>query len=80
MASHVMFLLNDASIKLFQTRASRVSAPPYSCPSSPRGVLLLFCLHHVTETCISKCLSEVRVWRHEAVVVEAWMQAGGAET
>lgn len=77
-----MFLLNDVSIKLRQTRTSRASAPLYSqcCPSSPRGVLLLFSLHHVTETCIGKCLSEVRVWRHEAVVVEAWMQAGRAET
>lgn len=82
MAYHVTFLLNDVSIKLRQTRTLRASAPLYSqcCPSSPRGVLLLFCLYHVTETSIGKCLSEVRVWRHEAVVVEAWMQAGRAET
>ncbi len=48
--------------------------------NSPRSVLLLFSLHHVTETSISESLSEVSVWRHEAVVVEAWSQAGRAKT
>ena len=44
--------------------------------SLPRSVLLLFSLHHVTETSISESLSEVSVRRHEAVVIEAWPQAG----
>lgn len=48
--------------------------------NSPRSVLLLFSLHHVTETSISERLCEVSVRRHEAVVVEAWSQAGRAKT
>lgn len=44
--------------------------------NSPRSVLLLFSLHHVTQTSISESLSEVSVRRHEAVVVEAGSQAG----
>lgn len=50
------------------------------CYSLPRGVLLMFSLHHVAKTSISKSLSEVSVRCHEAVVVEAWPQAGRAET
>lgn len=46
----------------------------------PRGVLLLFSLHHVAETGVSQSLGEVCVWGHEAVVVEAWSQTGGAKT
>lgn len=59
-----------------------MSAPASNlcCYSSPRSVLLLFGLHHVTETSISESLSEVSVGRHEAVVVEAWPQAGRAKT
>lgn len=40
----------------------------------------MFSLHHVAETSISKSLGEVCVWCHEAVVVEAWSQAGRAKT
>lgn len=50
------------------------------CYNSPRGVLLLFSLHHVTETSVGQSLSEVRVRCHEAVVIEARPQAGRAET
>lgn len=50
------------------------------CYSLPRGVLLMFSLHHVAKTSISKSLSEVSVRCHEAVVVEAWPQAGRAKT
>lgn len=57
-----------------------MSAPVSSLCVSPRSVLLLFSLHHVTETGISESLSEVSVGRHEAVVVQAWPQAGRAET
>lgn len=44
--------------------------------NSPRSVLLLFSLHHVTQTSIGESLSEVSVRCHEAVVVEAGSQAG----
>lgn len=37
-------------------------------------------LHHVAETGVSQSLGEVCVRSHEAVVVEAWSQAGGAKT
>lgn len=62
---------------------THITSAPESNPrldSSPRSVLLLFSLHHVTETSIGKSLSEVRVGRHEAVVVEARPQAGRAQT
>lgn len=39
----------------------------------------MFSLHHVAKTSISKSLSEVSVRGHEAVVVEAWPQAGRAK-
>lgn len=51
-----------------------------NCYNPPRGVLLLLSLHHVAETGISQSLGEVCVWGHEAVVVEAWSQAGRAKT
>lgn len=51
-----------------------------NCYNPPRGVLLLLGLHHVTETGISQSLGEVCVWRHEAVMVEAWSQTGRAQT
>lgn len=50
------------------------------CYSLPRSVLLMFSLHHIAKTSISKSLSEVSVRCHEAVVVEAWPQAGRAKT
>lgn len=50
------------------------------CYNPPRCVLLLLSLHHVTETGVSQSLCEVCVWCHEAVVVEAWSQAGRAKT
>lgn len=54
-----------------------ISAPvSVSSDNSPRSVLLLFSLHHVTETSVGEGLGEVSVRRHEAVVVEAWSQAG----
>lgn len=40
----------------------------------------MFSLHHVAETSISESLSEVSVRGHEAVVVEAWPQAGRPQT
>lgn len=42
--------------------------------------MLLFSLHHVTETGIGESLSEVSVRRHEAVVVEAWSQTRRSKT
>lgn len=47
--------------------------------SSPRSVLLMFSLHHVAKTSICESLSEVSVRCHEAIVVEAWPQAGRAK-
>lgn len=47
---------------------------------SPGRILLLLSLHHVPETGVSQSLGEVRVRSHEAVVIKAWSQAGGAET
>lgn len=49
------------------------------CGFSPRGILLLFSLHHVTEARVSQSLCEVGIGSHEAVVVEARAQAGGAQ-
>lgn len=40
----------------------------------------MFSLHHVAKTSIRESLSEVSVRCHEAVVVEAWPQAGRAKT
>lgn len=46
---------------------------------SPRRVLLLLGLHHVAQAGVGEGLGEVRVRRHEAVVVEARSQAGRAQ-
>ncbi|TNN44236.1 hypothetical protein EYF80_045564 [Liparis tanakae] len=55
------------------------ASPPPVGRRSPRGVLLVFGLHHVAQAGVGESLREVRVRRHEAVVVEARPQAGGAE-
>ncbi len=46
---------------------------------SPRGILFLFSLHHVSKAGISEGLGKVSVWGHEAVMVEAGSDAGRAE-
>lgn len=53
---------------------------PVCCCCLPRSILLMFSLHHVAKASISQSLSEVSVRGHEAVVVEAWPQAGRAQT
>lgn len=46
---------------------------------SPRGVLFLFSLHHVSEAGVCECLGKMSVRGHEAVMVEARSNAGRAE-
>ena len=45
----------------------------------PRCVLLVLRLHHVAQAGVGQGLGEVRVGRHEAVVVEAGPQVGRAQ-
>ena len=50
-----------------------------SAGDPPGRVLLVLRLHHVPQAGVGQRLGEVRVGRHEAVVVEARPQVGGAQ-